>query len=424
MGFVGKLGKINWWFIGGIVVFLWWLLPGQVIDHDDVPTESRTVTIESLDQSLDLGTKFLLANQKVAGNFTYEYDFKTQKFSEGDNQVRQAGALWGMALIYQNSPTAEVRDAIVRGLEFFDLNSEETLTMKYPTYPGEKDGKTGTLALVNLALIDFLRADASGDAAISDEQRERFEDDLDKYLEALLELRRGSRQFDGKYDLKTGEGEGSPNPYVDGESLLAMVKAYKYAGYKDLEDWIVESAMAMHHVNVVKALEEDEDSDQTKGFYQWGSMAFYEIYHSDLGDDDWRDEVAEWTIDLAYWMIDVHKVLLRTKNTAYAFEGIASAWELARETGDWGAMEKFGRVIDLGMRKLTSWQVGHDSWAYAEKILEGAIDGAGLISIYEDPFALGGVMNSKNDPVLRIDVTQHQMHAVILLRRYLYADEI
>jgi len=29
-------------------------------------------------------------------------------------------------------------------------------------------------------------------------------------------------------------------------------------------------------------------------------------------------------------------------------------------------------------------------------------------------------MNHKEEPPLRIDVTQHQMHAVILARRYVY----
>ena len=38
----------------------------------------------------------------------------------------------------------------------------------------------------------------------------------------------------------------------------------------------------------------------------------------------------------------------------------------------------------------------------------------------DDPKAIGGVMNSKSYPKLRIDVTQHQMHAVILARRFIY----
>ena len=37
--------------------------------------------------------------------------------------------------------------------------------------------------------------------------------------------------------------------------------------------------------------------------------------------------------------------------------------------------------------------------------------------------AVGGVMNHKEEPYLRIDVTQHQMHAVILAKKYVYSCE-
>jgi len=34
--------------------------------------------------------------------------------------------------------------------------------------------------------------------------------------------------------------------------------------------------------------------------------------------------------------------------------------------------------------------------------------------------AIGGVQNHRRESPLRLDVTQHQMHAVILARRYVY----
>ena len=108
-------------------------------------------------------------------------------------------------------------------------------------------------------------------------------------------------------------------------------------------------------------------------------------------------------------MIDVHKTLERTRNTAYAYEGIIHAYELARVTGDKNHTEKFASVIDEGLYKLTSWQVG------------GPIQNEYLQNhTTSDTLAIGGIMNHKEEPPLRIDVTQHQMHAVILARRYVY----
>jgi len=186
-----------------------------------------------------------------------------------------------------------------------------------------------------------------------------------------------------------------------------LVKAAKYAGYQDLKDQILESAEAMYKNYVFDALKVDHDSNATKGFYQWSSMAFYEIYTS-----GWEgvEKYAEYAIDLAYWMIDVHDTLRRRRNTGYAYEGLASAWELARLTHNRAAMKKIGAVIDMALIKLISWQV------------EGPIPNDYLrANRTRDAKAIGGVLNSRQRPFLRIDVTQHQSHAIILARRYIYS---
>ena len=122
----------------------------------------------------------------------------------------------------------------------------------------------------------------------------------------------------------------------------------------------------------------------------------------------WRNEPDfRRIVEAADWMIDVHHVLRRSKNTGYAFEGIVSAYEVARMRGDAVHAEKFACVIEDGLAKLTSWQVGHP---LANEHVQKA-DAA-------DALAVGGVQNSADEAPLRVDTTQHQMHAVILARRY------
>ena len=69
-----------------------------------------------------------------------------------------------------------------------------------------------------------------------------------------------------------------------------------------------------------------------------------------------------------------------------------------------------GKAIDKGLYRLTSWQIG------------GPVDRNYFLSSNktDDKVAIGGIMNSCKNPNLRIDVTQHQMHAVILARRFIY----
>ncbi|KKR25611.1 MAG: hypothetical protein UT55_C0036G0001 [Candidatus Peregrinibacteria bacterium GW2011_GWE2_39_6] len=336
-----------------------------------------------LQESLSLGTQFLLQNQTPKGNFNYEYNFVTKTYSSTDNDVRQAGALWGLALIHQVNPTPETKAAILKGLDFFEqISKTSTDNIRYIVYDDAEKGSTGTVALVSLALIDFLRTEEDFP------NREHYVVLLDQYLNFLYSLRTIDDQFYSQYTYAEGEGVNYPSPYFDGETLLALVKAVKYLGYDGWRPFVLSSANAMYNSHVTKALLEDPDSAKTKGFYQWGSMAFYEIYNSSWG------KVTKYA---------------RTLNTSYAYEGLISAWELARLTNDLETANKLAKVIDEGLYRLTTWQVDH---SLQNSFLKEHPT--------KDAQAIGGIMNSADDPNLRIDVTQHQMHAVILALKFLF----
>ena len=90
-----------------------------------------------LDHSLELGTQFILNHQKPEGNFTYTYDWVKKAYDPSDNQVRQAGVMWGLALIYNDSPNPKVGAAVEKAMDFFARNSKLTRDgHRYVTYPG------------------------------------------------------------------------------------------------------------------------------------------------------------------------------------------------------------------------------------------------------------------------------------------------
>ncbi len=355
-----------------------------------------------LDVSLHLGKQFLLNNQYKEGNFTYEYDFINRKYPKGDSQVRQAGALWGVSLIHHDNPTPGTFKTVKKGLKFFNQHSKPAKgnNGRFIKYPRNRRGSTGTVALTALACIEMLQTPMdSADKAY-------FKESLDNYIKFLLSLRTKDGRFAGYYETKQGRKTGKPSQYFDGETLLALSRAANYLGYDTLKPIILESAEAMYQKYVVEAREKEKDSPVTKGFYQWGSMAFYEIYSA-----GWGDKYTQRIIDMAYWMIDTHRTLWRTKNTAYAHEGIITAYQTAKLTGNKRAMKKFAHAVDKALIKLSSWQVG------------GPLQNRYLSKHpTQDKNAIGGIMNCKDCPVLRIDVTQHQMHALILARKYIYKE--
>lgn len=382
-------------FLSAFILF--GVLSAQAKDLSFYPPLQLHRTI--LDQSIELAGKYILSSQKEEGNFIYEYDFSTHQASADDSQVRQAGALWGMALIHKEHSSSQTLLAMEKGIRFFKTHSLVNENKRFIVYPGEKSGSLGTVALVTLALIDFI-------PTVQDKKvKEGYKNDLNQYLNFLLSARQKDGRFYSSYNLKTGQPFGDPSPYFDGECLLALAKAVKYSGYKKLKSVVLQSASKMHEVHVSQALKKDADSPVTKGFYQWGSMLFFEIYQAQW--ENYR-QYGQYVIDLAYWMIDVHETLKRPRNTAYAYEGLSCAWEIARLEKNEKAAQKIADVIDQGLSKLISWQKG------------SPLENEFLKSV-SDNKASGGVMNAEDDPVLRIDVTQHQLHAMMLARKYLYS---
>jgi hypothetical protein len=390
-----KILKRFLFFILGVVVIIF--LINVFISYK--PLSRHKLNAEILDKSFEKGRQFLLNNQTNRGDFNYEYNFVEKTINTEVSQVRQAGALWGLVLVHQHKPTPESKEAILKGFEFCLKNTIQfDSTKKLFAYPGEQNGSTGTMALYILALVDFLRVEEDI------ENKEILHSLLDGYIQFILSIRKEDNLFGQQYSFYANYIGQNSSPYFDGETLLALAKAAKYMGYNHLKDVILESAETMYQTYVVEARKIDEDSDQTKGFYQWSSMAFYEIYTA-----GWDDKYADRVIDLAYWMIDTHKTLKRTKNTAYAHEGMIHAWEVARLTGNEKAQKKIGRVIDKGLYKLTTWQVNGPKENLYLKTKFG-----------DDPLATGGIMNYCCDKNLRIDVTQHQMHAVKVAREFIY----
>ena len=390
-----------------VVSVLVYLLTNTDFFKKDINSEetiSNKLTCEILDESLELGTQFLINNQRPEGNFNYEYDFIKKLFSPGDNEVRQAGALWGITLIYNSTKDDRLQVVFEKGFDFFkNCSVESEDERKWVVYPGNQFyGSTGTIALLSLSIIDFLRSSEN----ISAEFKEELELFLEKSLRQLIFLRMENGQFYRYYYLNNGTGCDDPSPYYDGEALLALTKAAKYRNKVELIPIILDSANKTYHAYVIEALNNNLDLDDTKGFFQWGCMSYFEIATTNWDNTNLFSDIV---IDLADWMIDVHKTLERTRNTAYAFEGIIHAYELAKRNNDVDHSKKFASVVDEGLYKLTTWQVG-----------------VSIENIYlknhttTDQLAVGGIMNHKEEPLLRVDVAQHQMHALILAKKYIY----
>ena len=390
------VGTMAWWLWGDHTTF-------RLLTESPFSGRcNKELTRAAIERSLELGTRFMLVHQKPAGNFDYEYDWREKEYTDDDNEVRQAGALWGLALLYQDRPAAELGAAVEKGLAYFDKHSVRTASgARCVAYPGKSSPGIGTVALIALTYIEYLGAAKE----LPPDRRALHQSRLSEYLAMLAASVNPDGLWFGNYDPHTCVASGAPSPYSDGEALLTLVKAARFAGHSELLPLIMRTADAGHRLNVVEALDRDADSDTTKGYYQWSSMAFYELVSS-----GWPETApyGEYLLELADWQIDVHKTLTRQRNTGYAYEGIIPAYDYASKKRDPRA-EKLACVIDLGLGRLLSWQVGGPlASSYTRKVSP------------DERLAIGGVQNEAREPALRIDVTQHQMHALIFAKNLVY----
>ena len=378
---------------------VWWLSRGRGGIPGSKPcSEIERLTRSDIDAAVELCGRYIAAAQRPAGDFVYEVDWTSGKESRGNNVVRQAGAVWGLAL-WHCEGSADATAPLDKALSFWRGNRREEAGKSWLSYEGDVRGQMGTIALIGLALADRL-TDPRG---LAEETRKDWQSWLDEILSYAKGARLEGGGFADSYNATTGLFGNNSNPYVDGELLLLFSKVGVQLARPDCVELARQWAPVDHERNVESALAKAPDSDTTKGYYQWGSMSWHTL--AAAGHDPER--LGVWLIDLAHWMIDVHSTLTRTKNTAYAYEGILSAFDWAKRTGQTEAADKFSCVAHQGLRKLFSWQLGHP---LARR------------SLADPPEAYrGGVQNTSSDPILRIDVTKHQLHAAALARTYTLA---
>lgn len=373
-------------------------------DEHKAPVDRRTLVL-----AVEAARAYYLNHQKAEGNFVYSRDILSGEVEDDDNQVRQAGALWGLSALNRDRPTNDTRSAVVRGLDFF-FRCTQPLAMGHsaPVYPDDDSVKSGTVALVCLAITELWRGQ---EPYLTDLARGLYDTWLTTYLEYLRAMEMENGSWGKEYYVKSNQRLPQASPYYDGECLLAYCKAARYMGRNDLIPKIEKIAPLLAERYTLDTWKEDIDSEATKGFFQWGCMAFAEYVQA-----GWKnaDTIGDAALALAWWQLHEHRVLLRRGNTAYSLEGLLAAWQVAEIRHDSVAMQEIRDAIEDILSTLLTWQVGGPLQKYNSFLNT-------LLRI--DPIATGGIMNAADSGVIRIDVVQHQVNAMLMALNLLYPEK-
>jgi len=385
------------------------------------------VNLDDLQLGLSLGSQFLVRSQQAAGNFHYEYNWLSQAEVDDDSAVRQAGTLWVLTLLHVDQPKSERTPAIRKAFQYFDKHSAEfSGGLRKVIYPGQKSQNLGAVALLALAHIEVLRRPEVLESA---KEKQLLETHLAGYLKTILAARTHKNNFHKNYDNTTGKHFGPPWAFYDGQSLLALVKAAKYLGHDHLWPHIKASADAGWRQNVLLSLEANKKGRHSKKevrkrlgrYYQWGSMSWYEL----LGTKDADfTKYSDRMLRCAHWALGRSKRASKGQASrrkhpdaakGFAFEGLIPAFVTAVQQGDQHLTQELGCAIRKGVENLHSRQVGHTKASALAELFKKPGD----VELCDDPRAQGGVQSLQSSPTLRIDTTQHQLHALLMARRLL-----
>lgn len=379
------------------------ILAQEVSWHD--PLDEIKLERRMLADSLEKARIYYLAQQTDLGNFVYSQDAFTNESSNDDNQVRQAGALWGLACLNRDRPTPITARAVIKGLQFFIDNSRPLGFGRIgPVYPGEDEIKTGMVALVTLSLVELWRGE---DAYLTRMGRGLCAAWMDNYLSYLSGLEMDNGSWGRAYWVSRNEREAASSPYYDGEALLAYCRAARYGGHGELIPKIEKIAPLLAQRYTVEAWRMNPDSEDTKGFFQWGCMAFLEYVEAGWKD---ADMIGDACLALAWWQIHRRNVEAREANTAYAVEGLLAAYRVAEIRQDKAAMALIRRTVERMLVQQISTQVG------------GPLEKLNFLLATRPyrPECVGGIMYAPWVGQIRIDVVQHQVHAMLMALQYLY----
>ena len=101
---------------------------------------------------------------------------------------------------------------------------------------------------------------------------------------------------------------------------------------RSLQPLVLRAAEASYAAYAREAVEQRRDDPRPRRVIFSGPA--WHSWNSTPRNGPTPQRYAQRAIDLAHWMIDVHRTLDRPFNTAYAYEGIISAYYLAQSVGD------------------------------------------------------------------------------------------
>ncbi|MCP3961414.1 MAG: hypothetical protein GY719_26510 [bacterium] len=353
---------------------------------------------EQLLRHAELAGKYLTRAVKPDGRFAYSYLPKTDKTKNKYNALRHCGTVYSMLELYQVTSDRELRAAAERAIGYLRrelLGSCEVAGTRTACVVEDGEVKLGGNGLAMVALAQHA-------AATGEKQHLELIDDLGRWI--LL-----TQAEDGEFRIhKQSHPDGRVSDFVSGyypgEALLALVRRPQPdPEWLDAAErgarWLIEvrdrglplGSLAHDHW-LLYALNE---------LHRLRPDPIY-LQHTARISDAILARQRRGSPDPPDWLGSYYSPP-RSTPTATRSEGLGAAYRMMKAGGRGERAEALLEALDLGVRFQLQTQFLPETVLYLD-----------------DPAqALGGFHRSLTNYEIRIDYVQHNISALLLLRRIL-----
>ncbi len=330
---------------------------------------------------------WFVRNQTEAGDFVYERYSATGEVKEGNNIVRQAGALYGLAQLYGYSKDSDIRQTLEKGLDYFRgltaTQSAETLAVTH-----NEETLTNTTALLVLGITEYLEADNQHKTTENLEHLVR----LSNYLVS-------TQATTGAY-INNYTPEPEESDYNNGETMYALMRSYQIT---QKESYITSVKRMANYAMNTYGLERFNSS-----FFSWGMAGFAHLYTVEPDEKYW--EFLKGYADkymsargYAYGQFVSHKAEgTITPGASVFLEGVDHIAWIAKDKDAVLFRSLRSHVRDM-LNFLFKYEIGGPYGTYAA--LTDSVRGA--------------ICSQEACETTRIDFLQHNMSAMLLYLRFL-----
>jgi hypothetical protein len=343
---------------------------------------------ERFSESIKRQAEWFGKNQRSAGDFVYEQYALTGEEKEGNNIVRQAGALYGLGQAAKFIGNEETVETLEKGLSYFrTLVSTPSANAMAITF--EDETQTNTTALLVLALVEYIEGDSA-----TRKTTENLE-----YLVQLSNYLAGTQTDTGAY-INTYLPEPTESDYNNGETMYALIRSYGLTRKETHLQSVRRAAdYAMSHYG---------NQDFNSAFFSWGMAAFAYLYKMEPEEKYWnfmKDSTEKYFAKRG----DGYERLLKNTNestiipgSAVFLEGITHVGWIARDT-DPVLFAKLKRHARSVLEYLLRYEINSPYGRYRS----------------DAPSVASAVCAQISCETTRIDFLQHNMSAMFLYLTFL-----